>query len=613
MRDNPFARLFRGSPGTAHYVFAAVFLVRLVALAQLAGSPSFLPSGGDTHFYDEWAKRIVAGQWTDGQAFYGLPLYAFSLAGLYKLVGYSPFIPGLLQAAADAGTATILFKLGERVFGSADKRGYVIGLGAAATWAIFLPAQAYSIILMPTSWLVFVAWFLVWRVVAAEHAPSPAASFIYGLLVGVTAMAVATILFLLPLMLAVLLVRPARSLRSRTSAAALLLAGVLVGTAPCWLHNTFVAQDRVFLSAHSGVNFWIGNNPDATGYPHFPEGLRAGQAAMLKDSVAIAEQAAGKSLKRSEVSAFWSGKAKSYINHDPADWLKLMGTKLANLWNAFQYDDLNVIARLRGEGILLPGVAFGLIAALAIPGILLSASAYPHSRWILAATLLQMAAVLPVFVTERYRMAAVPGLVIFASAGLWEFGQTIMRARLRRAAIYLAVLGCSAVFVTLPRTDLLLWALEPYDSGRMAHERGDIETAKIKLEAAYSYAPKSAEINFALGNLRLAAGDRPGADQFYRRTLELDPRHKGAISNLGVLALQAGDAPAAITYFSIAAQLEPGDAKAHFLLAKARSGIGEHAAALAEIDRAIAINGSEPEFLALRDEIRNAAAVQNEE
>ena len=65
----------------------------------------------------------------------------------------------------------------------------------------------------------------------------------------------------------------------------LLLVGVGIGTAPCWVHNYVVTRDPVLLSAHSGINFWIGNNPSANGYPRFPPGLHAGQAAMLQDSI----------------------------------------------------------------------------------------------------------------------------------------------------------------------------------------------------------------------------------------------------------------------------------------------------------------------------------------
>src|SRR5205814_9779203 len=42
----------RGSPRLAHYLFAFVFLVRLIALARLTSSPFLLPSSGDMHFYD---------------------------------------------------------------------------------------------------------------------------------------------------------------------------------------------------------------------------------------------------------------------------------------------------------------------------------------------------------------------------------------------------------------------------------------------------------------------------------------------------------------------------------------------------------------------------------
>ena len=86
--------------------------------------------------------------------FYGLPLYPYFLAVLYKLFGYSPFVPGFLQAVADGGTGVLLYKIAGRVFG-----GIWIGLRALAAWAFYLPEEAYSVILMPTALAVFV--FLV--------------------------------------------------------------------------------------------------------------------------------------------------------------------------------------------------------------------------------------------------------------------------------------------------------------------------------------------------------------------------------------------------------------------------------------------------------------------
>src|SRR6266446_8332415 len=167
-RPLALGKALRGSPGLVHYIFAFVFLVRMIALARLSSSPLLLPGSGDMHFYDEWARQILHGRLTDGFAFYGLPLYAYLLAFLYKLFGYSPFVPGFLQACLDAGTATLLYKISIRIFqapdepGSVDSRARVIGLLAAAGWAFFVPAQAYSVTLMPTVWGVFVFWLLVW-------------------------------------------------------------------------------------------------------------------------------------------------------------------------------------------------------------------------------------------------------------------------------------------------------------------------------------------------------------------------------------------------------------------------------------------------------------------
>src|SRR4026209_2491227 len=118
-----------------HYVFVGVLLVRLFVLGRLAGSAFLLPTRGDMRFYDDWAQDIVGGQFTEHHAFYGLPGYAYLLAGLYKLCGYGPYVPELLQALLDAGTALLLYKISVAVAPQPNRGwGQIAGLMTAAAW-----------------------------------------------------------------------------------------------------------------------------------------------------------------------------------------------------------------------------------------------------------------------------------------------------------------------------------------------------------------------------------------------------------------------------------------------------------------------------------------------
>src|ERR1043165_3273036 len=114
-------RLVRFSPGVVHYLFAFVFLVRLIALTRLSSSPFLLPGGSDMHFYDDWAKQILHGQWTDHHAFYGLPLYPFLLAFFYRIFGYSPFVPGFFQACLDAGTSVLIYRIAWQILRNGNR------------------------------------------------------------------------------------------------------------------------------------------------------------------------------------------------------------------------------------------------------------------------------------------------------------------------------------------------------------------------------------------------------------------------------------------------------------------------------------------------------------
>ena len=624
MKAFPFPT--RWSLGPAHFIFALVLLLRLLGLARLTESSFLLPSRGDMYFYNDWAQRILQGQLTDHLAFYGLPLYAYLLAFLYKVFGYSPFVPGFIQSCLEAGTAVLIYKIALLLFTEPKReeqltekiskrrlfyqiRGHIIGGVAAVAWGFFVPAQAYSVILMPTAWLVFVFWFIVWRAARRREAPTLIGALGYGLLVGVTAMGIATILFLLPLIAAAILIYPTASkrssaLRRKIAALALLFIGVALGTSPCWIHNYFVAKDRVFLSAHSGINIWIGNNPISNGYPRFPPGLRPGQAAMLQDSINVAESASGRPLKRSEVSAYWSEKARSHIKNNFGEWLKLVALKGRNFWNAFQYDDLSIITILREQGVILPGPGFGLVAALAIPGMILGLRNSRRTVWIVAAIFLHMTSLLMVFVTERYRLAVVPGLLLFAGFGVWKLWEYLLTTRWDRSAAYLSMLAAATIFVSLPQRSPALWALDAYNSGWQALESKDLPLAQKKLEAAHAYVPDNAEINLALGNLWLEKKDPDKAKAFYQTALAIDPRHKSALSNLGVIALDEGQWDLALRLFRAAVEVAPVDAKTRYLLARAALENGDTAAALEEIEIALRLKPDQPEFTRFLEELR---------
>jgi tetratricopeptide (TPR) repeat protein len=444
-----------------------------------------------------------------------------------------------------------------------------------------------------------------------------------GLLSGFCAMFVATILLLLPLVIVaiVLRTRAGQPLPQRVApvlaSVALLFAGVFTGCAPAWIHNRFVAHEPVLLSAHSGLNFWIGNNPAATGYPKIPPGLSASQEGLLRDSITLAEEEKGRKLQRWEVSEHWAAKAAKWRWENRGVWLRLMARKFSNFWNAFQYDDVSIISLLHSQGVLPAGLRFGMVAVFAIPGLVLGIVFVRRARWVAAAVLLHMAALMPVFITERYRLCAVPGLLLFAAFLLWQLWKWVETYRWSPAFATALAAFASAWFVSESRGDIGLWSLDHYNTGirclksaeahrrrhEPAREAQELDAARQELELAFAYVQDNAEINFALGNYWLARENRDKAKIFYRRTLELNPRHADCWNNVGYIALEEKRWDTAVKCFERALKYQPEDIKTSYLLARAYKEAGNIDAAKAALAPALQRLPHQPDFLALKAQL----------
>ncbi|HEX4086408.1 MAG TPA: tetratricopeptide repeat protein [Chthoniobacteraceae bacterium] len=603
--------------------------------------PFFIPNGGDMKFYSDWGLRIAHGFLTDHHSFYGLPGYPYLLAIFYKILNFDRFwvatVAGLIQAVADAFTASVIWIIAMELFpgenGDHSPQGMTIGGLAAIGWAFYQPAQAFSAVLMPTALEIVAYWYGV--LVVMRRRPGALSIWIpwlpLGVLIGFEAMIVATILFLVPLAVAGII----RDFREKggawlkpLGAVGALIAGLYAGASPCWIHNYFIAHEPVMLSAHGGLNFYIGNNPVATGYPKMPPGMSADQQGMLKDSITLAEKAEGRPLKHYEVSRYWSAKAHDYIAGHPHAWLVLMGHKLKNFWNSFQYDDLSLISLFEQAGLLVPGPRFGWVAALALPGIALAlirrrpkggpGGSGRSPGWVVAAVLLHMAALMPVFVTERYRLAAVPGLLLLGAYGLWVFWDFLCRARWAPAIAYACAGIAAALFVAIPPADASLWSLDLYNTGIKAIDnasdammRGDqaeaeedYATARKDLEGAYRYVPTNAEVNFSLGLLWQSQNDPARAEIFYQRAIELNPKHVGAWNNMGVLEAKKEDWPGAHRCFQKALQSSPSDAKTLYLDAIVCAHMDAWDQARSDVDSALRLAPGDQRFQAAEAKIQ---------
>src|ERR1700677_4391329 len=190
----------------AVWIFCSSFCVRITLLSRVWRLPFSSINQSDMRFYHEWAMRILSGQWTDHQAFIAMPGYAFFLAGVYAVAGVHPWLVGGLNALSESFIAVTLFALARMVFGrGTDRRGDWIGVAAAAGWVFFTPAQAYSLVLMPTTFMVLAFWLIVcWcihtgRRNSGGHAVPPWQFLLAGIAIGLVATMVATGAFLLPL------------------------------------------------------------------------------------------------------------------------------------------------------------------------------------------------------------------------------------------------------------------------------------------------------------------------------------------------------------------------------------------------------------------------------
>ena len=327
-------------------VFLFALAVRLIFIWQWNATPFGAKPIFDADTYDKLAQNIANGQLLRAAAFYMSPLYPYVLALIYKMFGHSFLAASLFNALLGALSCAVLSLIALDCFGL--PAALLTGALAAADRQLIF----YTAPIMKESLGFFLMTLFLAAVLRALRSGRTKYFFLSGALLGLLALVRGNAVLLAPviLLLAYMKHPPGCAFRaektkiqSLNGCAAFAIATILF-IAPATLHNAIVSADFVLINYDGGFNLYMANSPSATGsiaaVPEEAGGvMRETSSNEEEGTTHYAEQVRGRTLKPSEVSAFWRDKALAFIVQNPWRTLSLLLKKFCLFWNAGELPD----------------------------------------------------------------------------------------------------------------------------------------------------------------------------------------------------------------------------------------------------------------------------------
>src|SRR5207247_1878413 len=295
-------------------------------------------------------------------------------------------------------------------------------------------------------------------------------------------------------------------------------AGAALLVVPLAAANAAATGGRVLISASSGINLAIGNNPLSDGTytePWAAEGQDSSQFHGLQNaSRHFAGRALGRPVDDLEADRYWRRAALTYILGHPIDEALLLGRKILLMVNRQEIPNVMSFDFYRAQFSalgLLP-VGFWLVGPFGLLAALLSLRGGSGPRLLPAALVLYALSLLPFFVCDRFRLPVVPILVIFAADGMVTLYETLRSHRFRPAALLVAGIVVLAGLVSLPLAHFDL-ARDHWMLAQAFLERGDPDKAIAEYGAVLAIHPDQAGAWTDLGLVQTHLGRYSDAEQ----------------------------------------------------------------------------------------------------
>lgn len=566
-------------------VFLFALALRLLHIWQIRLAPFFDLKLGDAAAYDEWARRIAAGEWIGRGVFYQAPLYPYALALLYTIGAQSVAAVRVFQAVLSAASCALLADTGWRLF---SRRA---GIAAGVLLACYPPAIFLDTLIQKSVFDLGLLCLLLWvisRILEREASPDRSSWLSLGAALGALSLTRENAL-VLGVPIAIWIAARRVDLRARTRAALWFAAGLTLVLAPVAARNTIVGGELFVTTSQFGPNLYIGNNEQADGTYRSLRPFRQRPAFEQQDAIEIAERAAGRPLRAAEVSAYYTDRVLAFVRAQPGRWLSLLWRKFLLTWNTTEISDTeDQYTYAEWSWPLAFGDVWhlGVLAPLAAIGVWISAARWRRLFVVYLMLAAYVASVVLFYVFARYRYPIVPFLILFAAeavTGLHAFVRSTRPAALAGCA---AVVVAAAVVSNLPLVPRYkLEAATHYNVGVGLEARGRIDEAIGEYEAAVARDRDLAPAHNDLGLLLARMGRAADAARELADAARLSPADPKLRNNLGVVLARLGEMEAALPQLAEAVRLDPTYDEARRNLTGATAAAAQQAGALAQNGR----------------------------
>ena len=559
-------------------IFILAYLVRLIYLLQIESSlPFFYAPVMDEFYHDTWAQQIAAGDWVGTQPFFRAPLYVYLLALTYKIFGHSLFLPRLFQILMGSLSCVLIFFIAKKLFNK------TVGIISGVIASFYAMLIFYDAQLLITSLIVFLDLALISLLFLTAEKPKLLNWFFCGIVLGLSAIARPNILVFVPFILIWMFFQFRNKLLTKTILIrwVILCLGTLLMIAPVTLRNYWVGKDFVLIAWNGGYNFYLGNNPHASGWSATAPQIDKTWWGGYKDAMWLAEKETGQKLKPSQISDFWYKKGTDFMLSQPLSWLELMGRKIVYFWKGYEIGNnqsiylyknfSSVFNSLLGKfGIYFP---FGLMGPLSILGLLICVKNFKKHLLLYLFILSYSASVIIFFICSRYRMPILPFLIMFGSFFIWWLFQKIKNRKTFPLVISLVVVAILSMTLNTKLENLVgpQVFIDHYVLGISYQNLGKLDLAVEEYKTSLKYHPDYAPSRNNLANIYAQSGKTDLAVEEYKKAILSDSSYEKSYYNLAILYHKKGELDFAIQYYLKAIEVNQRYELAHLNLGKAYS------------------------------------------